>query len=84
LVTRIGCIRAREAHRRAPFHSINTSRPGFRKDPGLLLCSTHWPARRCRPRRSMDRTTFRWTLFNKLPQGDLGTGRRSVLQSSRM
>jgi hypothetical protein len=37
-VMRIGCHRAREARRRAPSNLEFTSRPGFRKDPGLFVC----------------------------------------------
>ena len=76
--TRIKCIREREAQRprsRTP-STLCTQRPGFRKDPGLLVFWLQSACASAQTARSMDRTTgFRWTLFNNLPRDDLGTGR---------
>ena len=55
--TRTECIREREAHRRAP-SKLCSQRPGFRKDPGLLLSAQHnRPAHRRRP--AIDGSHFR-------------------------
>src|SRR5688572_23096415 len=68
LVTRIGCIRAREALKARTLLLDHTSRPGFRKDPGLFAFSA---GRRTGLRVPSGRTDARWRiglLFNKLPR----------------
>ena len=71
LVTRIGCIRAREAHKARTLPLDHTSRPGFRKDPGLFCFHrAGWQPAHLRVPLRMHRLRVGagGSLFNKLPR----------------
>jgi hypothetical protein len=76
--TRTECIREREAHSCAP-SKLCSQRPGLRKDPGLFRFWLQPAYALARPAIDGSHHRLRWTLFNKLPQGSLGTGRRHAL-----
>lgn len=70
LVTRIGCIRAREAHKARTLPLDHTSRPGFRKDPGLFVFPSRLAAGSPSHPTGMHRLRVGagGLLFNKLPR----------------
>lgn len=78
-VARVRRIREKGAPSRAP-SKLCTQRPGSEQDPGLFLSGFNRPAHRRRQRSTRSHHRWRWTLFNKLPQGDTGTGRWFTLQ----